>query len=379
MVRPVWFWQRTISPHMAGLASALADSGVPTTYVAERTLSADREAQGWEVSPLGQARLAFAPDRPAVRALVAEAPADSVHICQGLRANGLIGTAQRALAARAIEQWVVMETVDDSGWRGWVKRGLYRAHLRAGRFRASGLLASGADTPDWLVRRGARPDRTFPFAYFLSDAPPRSLKPAGPDTAFRFVFVGQFIERKRLDLLVGALSRIENPQFELVVAGSGPLEGPLRDLAVRRLGSRVTWLGRQTRSAIPDILSSADCLVLPSRFDGWGAVASEALLVGTPVVCSDGCGCRDVVRLSGGDVFAAGDEADLAATLASRMEKGRPHPHQRAGLRLWAKCLGGEAGADYLKDILAFVSGRRGEAPTPPWRSALEGGGHAPS
>lgn len=31
----VWFWQRIVSPHMAGLASALAKRGCQVVYVAE--------------------------------------------------------------------------------------------------------------------------------------------------------------------------------------------------------------------------------------------------------------------------------------------------------------------------------------------------------
>ena len=43
-------------------------------------------------------------------------------------------------------------------------------------------------------------------------------------------------------------------------------------------------------------MAAADVLVLPSRFDGWGAVVNEALMVGTPVICSDRCGASDVIE-----------------------------------------------------------------------------------
>ncbi len=139
MADPVYFWQRIVSPHMAGLAAAMAAAGRDVTYVAERTLSADRAAQGWQVPSLGQAKLELAPDEAAVRRLVKAAPAESVHICQGLRNNQLVGIAQSALASRGLRQWVIMETVDDRGWRGVVKRLEYRRLLRQWSPRLEGI------------------------------------------------------------------------------------------------------------------------------------------------------------------------------------------------------------------------------------------------
>jgi hypothetical protein len=104
---------------MAGLAAALARQGCDVVYVAEQLMSQDRARQGWSTPDLGSARLELAPTADDVDALVDVASADSIHITQGVRANGLVGHAQRALAARALRQWVVMETVEDSGWKGY--------------------------------------------------------------------------------------------------------------------------------------------------------------------------------------------------------------------------------------------------------------------
>ena len=63
-----------------------------------------------------------------------------------------------------------------------------------------------------------------------------------------------------------------------------------------------------TITKIPEVICESDCLVLPSRYDGWGAVISEALMVGTPVICSDNCGAANVVTASNvGSVFSTND------------------------------------------------------------------------
>src|SRR5262245_4902712 len=127
MADPVWFWQDVVSPHMAGLADAIAARGRPVTYVAEQPMSAERAALGWEAPLLHAARVCFAPDANAVAELAAEAPKDSIHICQGLRGSALIGLARKALARRSLRQWVIMETVQENGWAmSHVKRLEYR-------------------------------------------------------------------------------------------------------------------------------------------------------------------------------------------------------------------------------------------------------------
>lgn len=371
MAEPVWFWQTMVSPHMAGLAAALAAQGREVTYVASEPLSAERAALGWQVPYLGAASLLFAPDRAAVEALVTGAPAKSVHICQGLRGNGLVRHAQRALALRGLSQWVVMETVEERGrLSAWAKRLEYRRLILRWRSRLAGILATGHRTPEWLAQRGMPPERVFPFAYFLADEPLPERPAAGNSpTAFRFLFVGALIERKRLNQLIEALAALPGiPAFELRIVGSGSREAEWRLMGEKLLPGRIRWLGLVKSNEIRSVMTEADCLVLPSRHDGWGAVISEALMVGTPVICSDRCGAAEVVLRSGhGGVFRAGDVADLTRLLRREITAGPVSSEQRAALAQWAGCLGAAAGADYLAEILAWKPG----APRPlaPWLS----------
>lgn len=366
----VWIWQRMVSPHMADLAAGLARRGGTAVYVAEQSLSAERAGDGWTVPDLGGARLRLAPDAAAMRALVAEAPPDSIHVCQGVRANGLIGVAQRALAARGLRQWVVMETVEDPGWKGALKRLEYARLFRRWRGRLEGVLATGHRTPAWVAGRGVPAAQVFPFAYFLPT--PSVPAPVAPRTGpFRFLFVGRLIELKRLDLLIAALAAAGSRELELVVVGAGPLEAAWRAEAEAALPGRVRWVGRLPVTAVPAAMAEADCLVLPSRHDGWGAVVSEALMVGTPAICSDACGAAGAVHASTvGGVFRSGDRSGLQALVQAALERGRVAPGDRTRLARWARSLGGDAGACYLVEILAHRAGG-GPRPPPPWEAGL--------
>ncbi|WP_075109898.1 glycosyltransferase [Halofilum ochraceum] len=189
------------------------------------------------------------------------------------------------------------------------------------------------------------------------------------DAPFRFLFVGQIIERKRLNLLVDALSMLPREDFELIVIGDGPSSQYLRLWADHALNGRVKWDGQIPMAEVRERMSAADCLVLPSRHDGWGAVVSEALMAGTQAVCSDRCGAAEAVRASGaGGVFRSGDTGELSRILQRLMAEGRPNPDRRRHLASWAKSLAVSAGAHYLESIFQHSEGDA-EVPTPPWRA----------
>ena len=217
---------------------------------------------------------------------------------------------------------------------------------------------------------GLSAGKVFPFAYFLPEENVRPfLKPRPILGTYRVIFVGQLIERKRLDLLISAMSRIEQDTVELIVIGSGPLEKELKQFAYDQLPGRVEWVGSLPINEVREHMAQADCLVLPSRHDGWGAVVSEALMSGTPVICSDACGSAVVVEASGyGGVFQSGCVDDLTKLLHAMVLKGRLSPAQSQELAEWARCLGGDAGASYLVGLLDSINSGD-EAPLPPWHS----------
>jgi glycosyltransferase involved in cell wall biosynthesis len=379
MIADVWFWQRIVTPHMAGLAAAFAERGVSAVYVAQDGMSPERAAQGWTMPPLGNAALKFAPSESDIAQLIESASPESIHICQGFRGNGLISVASRLIEKRGLRQLIVMEKIDDNGWRGLLRRLVYAVTVRSRRAALQGVLAIGKETDEWLIDRGMPREKVFPFSYFLGPEQTHAISITGA-AAFRILFVGQFIERKRLDLLIEALSHVADLQFEFVVVGTGPLEDQLRQKANNLLPGKVEWLGRQPMEAISALMATCDLLVLPSRHDGWGAVVSEALMAGTPAICSDACGAAVAVEASGrGGVFKSGDRSALMALLISAIDQGKVLPEERRSLARWSQCLGAASGAAYLERILSHTT-EGATRPVPPWATPVlpnvpDGGG----
>jgi glycosyltransferase involved in cell wall biosynthesis len=364
-VSEVWFWQLIVSPHMADLAVQLAQRGYKVVYVAQQIMSEDRIKLGWTAPSLTGVSLKRIENDAAVQKLILLADVNSIHICQGVRANGRIGLAQQLLTLQKLQQWVVMETVDDSGCKGILKRFVYSYFFKRRQHEISGVLATGYETRDWIVARKMPKEKIFPFAYFLPQ--PKQIKyQKRQDEKFRFIFVGQLISRKRVDYLIKSLATLNSPSFELYVIGDGPEKFALHELAKNTLTNKVIWFGKVPLTEVPNIIANSDCLVLPSTHDGWGAVASESLIVGTPVICSDACGVADVVRASGaGGVFSNKNTETLALELRKQLAQGPFSQKARLDLTQWANCLTAEAGANYLHEI--FQCKISNERPIPPW------------
>ena len=94
------------------------------------------------------------------------------------------------------------------------------------------------------------------------------------------VAVGRLTPEKGFDVLLGALSLAPAP---LTVIGDGPLRAALQAQAT---GLDVEFVGTVGRDELHARLAHAAAVVIPSRREGLGLVAVEALLLGTPVIAS---------------------------------------------------------------------------------------------
>jgi glycosyltransferase involved in cell wall biosynthesis len=113
-------------------------------------------------------------------------------------------------------------------------------------------------------------------------------------------------------LFVGAIQQRKDPLAALDAAGAAALPlvavGPEKDAALsaelRRRGADVR--GYVPKEELAMLYANAACLILPSRYEGFGLPVVEAMASGTPVVATPDAALREVA----GDaaVFAERDE-----------------------------------------------------------------------
>lgn len=361
-----------LTPHMSEIAIEFAKLGYNVFFVTNQILSKDRIRQGWQAPKLVNVKFILVKNKEQITRLANTVSTESIHLVQGIRGNGILKYAQQIFRKRHLNQWVMMETINNNGLQGIIKSILYRFLFFYWRKSINGVLAIGREMPDWVIKHGANKERVFPFAYFLKKKNYHLLKTSSvSNRVFRFIFVGQFIKRKRIDYLIRALATFKKSNFELWIIGTGKEKSYLQTLTNKLLGDKVTWFDTQPMHLIPKLITQADCLVLPSQHDGWGAVVSEALMVGTPVICTDSCGASVVVKASNnGCVVPVNNHNAFITALRKQFEMGLWSLKKRKRLAKWASCLDAKNGAAYLSKILNYNKKNRNGI-LPPWKSNI--------
>ncbi|MEW6163747.1 MAG: glycosyltransferase family 4 protein [Pseudomonadota bacterium] len=107
---------------------------------------------------------------------------------------------------------------------------------------------------------------------------------------FVFIVVGTIEERKGQHLAVEAAARLEGREpFHLIIVGAalGQTDQALLDTALARhpeIASRVHCVGRQ--GDVAPLLRAADCLMLPSAWEGFPRTVAEGMACGLPVIAT---------------------------------------------------------------------------------------------
>jgi len=186
---------------------------------------------------------------------------------------------------------------------------LGRMKLKFFQFSKPRLMVLNGEVFDWLNGmeefRGLRLIRfrngvnTLKYAPVLYQAKINAKTVLGFDNAPIFLFVGRLDPKKRIKEFVELWAEIFSeamlkPKIRLVIVGTGPEEGPIRD-AVSSLGLKesVTLTGVQ-HDLLP-YYSAADVFILPSIAEGLSNSMLEAMSCGLAIMASRVGGAREAV------------------------------------------------------------------------------------
>jgi glycosyltransferase involved in cell wall biosynthesis len=115
-----------------------------------------------------------------------------------------------------------------------------------------------------------------------------------PKQRLKVVSVGNLRPSKNYDNALKAVALLRDLDFEYHIAGKGEYEARLIRLC-RELGleAKVRFLGYV--HSVSELLTSADIFLMPSRWEGFGLAAVEAMNASLPLVTSNVAGLREIV------------------------------------------------------------------------------------
>lgn len=123
-------------------------------------------------------------------------------------------------------------------------------------------------------------------ALFSADSAPA---PPAPDEPFRLLYVGNLSQRKGVDLLPGIM-RALGPDYRLDYTTGLRGSQTLTDLP------NAHAIGSLSHQQLREAYRQARVLLFPSRLEGFGLAAAEAMACATPVVCTARSSLPEIVE-----------------------------------------------------------------------------------
>lgn len=352
------FWQNSLSIHQSAFLRNLADSN-SVILVVEKQIDSHRLGHGWNIPDFGNVQVFVEPNNSQID-LFLDTP-NAIHIFSGIQSFYMPREVFRIAVKKRLMIGVIAEPYNWLGFKGKLRylkylklRMRYAKHIHL-------ILVTGFRGRWCFEVTGFRKEIIYDWAYF-TETPIVSIR-QNDLNCFSLLFIGSIDKRKNILHLVSVCKKLKIiDHFQII--GVGPLENELQTVLEN---TQCKYWGQMPNKDIHVKLESTDLLILPSVFDGWGAVVNEALMCGVPVVVSENCGSSALVNGDRGRVFSLKGNhleevlMDFVKQLPYGMEK-------RQEIRNWALAnISGEMAARYFTRIIEHVTGKSVDRPVAPW------------
>lgn len=369
------FWQKMVSPHQAAFLEAMAEEwralAGETHLIVDQMRLQERDRQGWQQPRLAGVNVLSQEDGHSFQDLKSLFMGkNATHVISGFHASPLAWKALRA-ATHLGERTIVQLERPQLTALSTLKALTYHLHKIRFGHRIQGLLAYGEIGVKYYRDIGFPEGRVFPICYVVEPPTTPPVTPAGTGK-LELMFVGSQLKLKGLDLLLAALAEGSDksagcPGWQLTVITADDDTEYRHMAAAHGLSSRITWLGPTPNHEVRMLMATADALILPSRYDGWGAVVNEALHAGARVIVSDECGASCLIQAEDiGTVFQSESVAHLCNALKISFRIGRLPIAHRKIISSWAeRAISARPVARYVRNILISPA----DVHRPPWQA----------
>ena len=295
-------------------------------YLYDRHLARELEAAGWTVTLTGLDGSFPGPNETARRSLdqaLAALPAGSRVLLDGLAMGAFPGVIDTHADRLDLTALVHHPLGDESGLAPARRDQLLELETRALE-RVSRIIVTSDFTARRLEALGLPPASIHVAPPGVTPAPvcaiARDDAALGGQAVPQLLCVAHLAPRKGHDVLLEALNHLTDLPWHCHWVGSPDRDPPWTDGLRRQcralgLGGRVTLHGELGAEHLALAFDAASVFVLPSRYEGYGMVVTEALARGLPVITTTGGALADTLPTGAGLAVPADDAPALADAL----------------------------------------------------------------
>ncbi|MGZ3216216.1 glycosyltransferase family 4 protein [Paracoccus sp. T5] len=180
------------------------------------------------------------------------------------------------------------------------------------------VMVPSPHTRDMLIQRYDVPEDRITVVRPGTDRP-ICRTPATPGQPPLILSVGILHPRKGHDILIAALARLRDLDWQGVIVGTPWDRGHAAELQAQvgalEIGNRLRLAGQVPGEALQELYQRASIFVLATRYEGYGIVFDEALSHGLPIVSTRAGAVPGTVPPDAGILVAPDDPQALATAL----------------------------------------------------------------
>ena len=354
------FWQNVLSIHQIPYINQLSkfEDVNEVILISGEDLTNERKNMGW--SNIGSDstlnfRIIINPNNELIKTIYSSCVDDSWHLYSGIRSFEFVYNAFRIGLKYNIKRALITERPNTfafglcNGKPIWLHKIRFFLQDRKYAKYISKVFAMGDEAVNYF-KSVYNKWEVIPFAYCTELKEVDSNVNLG---TLNLCFVGSLSWWKSPESIMKAANLIKK-EINISYIGRGNKESEIKKLSKYSDKIKLTLYGFKSNKEIPLILSNQDILILPSIYDGWGAVVNEAIQNGLYVICSDKCGAKELLKNTRiGIVFDSNDINELSEKInycinnIERIRKDREYRIEWANSRI-----SGNVIAQYMIDCL---------------------------